>query len=120
MKTIPHYTSDELVEIIHTTDVLSGVSPDISDRFIKWCETNMHVLEAFERASVLLHEGAKRDRYSVKTMMEKLRWDSLISQTGGGDLKLNNNYASCIARLLMHTNPTLNGMFAVRGRANSK
>lgn len=52
------------------------------------------------------------DRYSIGALYEVARWKMRIAKTG--DFKLNNNYRSRYARLIMVQEPDLDGFFSVR------
>ena len=95
-------------------EVFNGLKHRVKKDFEEWYPDNMHVIEAFEKEALYLKKYGKRERYSVYTIREKLRWDSLLSENSPEDYKLNNNYSPCIARILMHVNPVMQGMFALR------
>jgi len=83
--------------------------------FIEWFPENMHVIEAFERYALELKHTGKREYYSIKAILERLRWHSLLEDSAL-EYKLNNNHTACIARILMRLNPELNGMFQLRSQ----
>jgi hypothetical protein len=83
--------------------------------FIEWFPENMHVIEAFERYALELKHTGKREYYSIKAILERLRWHSLLEDSAL-EYKLNNNHAACIARILMRLNPELRGMFQLRSQ----
>jgi hypothetical protein len=64
-----------------------------------------------EKALELVAAGRKR--LSIKMLFEVLRWEHLLTTTDP-DFKMNNNYHSRYARLLMDRNPTLRGVFETR------
>lgn len=53
-----------------------------------------------------------RERYGIGGLFEVLRWSYLL--TRGDDFKLNNDFRSRYARLLMANEPELEGFFEVR------
>jgi hypothetical protein len=84
----------------------------LDDRFHAFHAENPHVYAALrEKALELVAAGRKR--LSIKMLFEVLRWEHLLTTTDP-DFKLNNNYHSRYARLLMDRNPTLRGVFETR------
>lgn len=79
--------------------------------FDRWCELNPHILDWLERRALELKRT--RERYSIKKLFEEARWDTGLREQHG-DLKLNNNMHSRVARLLMNRNRELVGFFEVR------
>jgi len=110
-------THQEIINVIYNQpDVMEGVLPHVQEKFMEWIPDNLHVFDAFERNAVYLKTNGKRDKYSVYVIREKLHWDSLL-QEEGSDFKLNNNFSSSIARIVMALNPQLAGMFTIRNHA---
>ena len=70
-------------------------------------------------ATLVAHARKVRDRgfsyYSIKTLFEVLRWHSDIAKDGEEQYKLNNNYPSRYARLIMKQEPDLKDFFNLRG-----
>jgi hypothetical protein len=96
-------------------EVLDDIVPRYRKQFIEWWPTNMHVIEAFERYAIELKRNGNREYYSIKAILERLRWDSMLEDSAL-DYKLNNNHAACISRILMRLNPELDGMFLTRSQ----
>ncbi len=96
-------------------EILDEVKPRHRKKFMEWWPTNMHVIEAFERYAIQLRRSGKREYYSIKAILERLRWDSMLNDSAL-DYKLNNNHAACISRILMRLNPELDGMFQTRSQ----
>ena len=81
--------------------------------------------EAFHRENPLIYKylvdrarqvkARGRKNYSIKTLWELLRWHVDTQSQRPGDFKLNNNYASRYARLIMQREPDLAGFFNTRG-----
>lgn len=57
------------------------------------------------------HTG--RNKLGIKTLYERTRWEIAIA-TSDPDFKLNNNYTAFYARLIMHQEPDLAGLFTLR------
>lgn len=109
-------SSNEVLELIdRDRTVLDGVDPDIQRRFRGWVVTNIHVVNRFEKYALELRRSGDRDHYGAKTITERLRWDTFIAESGK-EYKINNNYASCLSRVVMALNSELRGMFRVRCR----
>jgi len=93
-----HYTND------YTTR--------IGRKFIKFHNDNLDVyIELVNLALQLKRLGY--DKYGMKGLFEVLRWQRSI-QTVGSKFKLNNNYTSYYARLIMSRDPRLRGFFRLR------
>lgn len=84
----------------------------IQERFEAFHNANPDVYRALVRLSLEM-KRAGRQRYGVKGLVEKLRWDFAI-QTQGDDFKISNDYTSRYARLIMEQIPELDGFFATR------
>ena len=99
--------------LVFYPEIFDEVKPRYRKQFMEWWPTNMHVIEAFERYAIQLRRSGKREYYSIKAILERLRWDSMLNDSAL-DYKLNNNRAACISRILMRLNPELDGMFKTR------
>lgn len=55
-----------------------------------------------------------RTRASIAQMFEVLRWERFIEHDDAEDFRLNNDFRSRYARLLMEREPDLAGLFATR------
>ena len=100
-------------------EILDEVKYRYRKQFIEWFPLNMHVIEAFERYAIELKRNGNREYYSIKAILERLRWDSMLEDSAL-DYKLNNNHAACISRILMRLNPELDGMFQLRSQVKPK
>lgn len=79
--------------------------------FPAWLEENGAVWRRFEREADLIR--ARRTHYSARTIVEVLRHESALAESGG-DFKLNNNHAPDLARLYLLTHPDALGFFETR------
>ena len=100
-------------------EILDEVKYRYRKDFIEWFPLNMHVIEAFERYAIELKRNGNREYYSIKAILERLRWDSMLEDSAL-DYKLNNNHAACISRILMRLNPELDGMFQLRSQVKPR
>ena len=85
-----------------------------SQSFIKWLVNNSKVYFEFEKYAVELKVNGNRKIYSARTIIERLRWDSIFLDDDSV-YKINNNYVPHMSRLAMMINTSLEGMFELRG-----
>lgn len=81
------------------------------DGFPAYHAENPHIYEAFKKYTFQLI-NAGRKNIGSKLIIERLRWDTLI--TGNDDFKINNNYAPFYSRLFMNEFPEHLGFFRQR------
>ena len=93
-------------------------TPEVSDdtpieeRFRLFHEANPQVYRELRRLALpLAHAGRKH--LGIKMLWENLRYQYALT-TDDGEYKLNNNYTSRYARLLMEREPDLAGLFETR------
>ena len=100
------------VELTQTVspDVASGAS--IAEQFAAFHAANPQVYFALRRLALGLR-GLGVQSYGIAGLFEQLRWNYTL-QTRGDAYRLNNNYRSHYARLLMEKNPSLAGFFETR------
>ena len=84
----------------------------IQRRFLAFHEENPHVYAELVRMAreALPKAGGK---LGIRMLWERLRWSML--QTHGDDFKLNDNFPSRYARMMMDQEPDLAGVFELRG-----
>ena len=63
--------------------------------------------------------SAGHERLGIATLFEVLRWQSHLNGRHDGGFKLNNNYRSLYARLIMAECADLSGLFELRERTAS-
>ena len=84
----------------------------IEAAFLRFHHDNPHVYHELVRlARDWEHRG--HPRCGIKMLFEVLRWQAGM-RTGGDTFKLNNNYHSYYARLIMLQEPDLDGLFVLR------
>jgi hypothetical protein len=98
-----------------------GPSPEatIREAFLRFHKENPHVYRELVSRARRVRERGYRGKIGIGMLFEVLRWRHLL-QTVGDDFKLNNNYRSYYARLIMRNEPDLVGIFELRklhGRA---
>ena len=94
-----------------STDVLNRLNPDVyPEGFFHWLQFNEHIWLQFERHALTM--AAKRDRYSARTIIEVMRWNSDLREQQGKPLfKLSNNMTPGLARLWMAKHGNRNSKF---------
>jgi hypothetical protein len=91
-----------------------GPSPEatIREAFLRFHYENPHVyVQLTELARQARAAGTKK--IGIGMLFEVLRWRHTLS-TAGDDFKLNNNYRSYYARMIMAKEPDLWGIFELR------
>lgn len=83
--------------------------------FDEYDRANPQIYESFRRFALQVI-GAGRRRFGAKAVMERIRWDTLISAKDDG-FKINNNYTADYARKFIAEFPEYAEVFATRGRA---
>lgn len=75
---------------------------------------NPKVWEAFKHFT-LEAARAGRTHFSARTVIERVRWDTMLKENGCGEFKINNNVAPKLARRFMSRYPGYEGFFRTRG-----
>lgn len=107
---------DELLGT-HTVPPDAHVGPEpgtsIEENFWAFHRANPRVYGALVRlAREARSSGA--GKLGMKSLFEVLRWERGVSTRDWSGFKLNNNYTSYYARLIMHNEPDLRGVFEIR------
>lgn len=78
------------------------------NKFKAYHQDNPHIYAAFEKLSL---EAAKtgRNKFAVRNIFGKMRWDMAIS--GNDEYKINENYSAYYGRLFEEKNPKYSGFF---------
>lgn len=90
----------------------------ITARFWRFHEENPHVYAHLVRLARRAHRRGAH-RIGMKQLFEVLRWQTMLSTTDP-DFKLNNDYTAPYARLIMHRESDLAGMFETRKSATDE
>lgn len=85
---------------------------DLDEKFNKFHQENPRVYVELVGLARQAHERGRR-KIGIKMLFEVVRWNRFIT-TNDPDFKLNNNYHSRYARLIMQANPELDGLFNIR------
>ena len=100
-----------------TDEWWSDFNPAVLGRFKKFHEANPHVFKAVKEMAYRMRQTGRR-RYSIRTILEVIRWHNDL-ETTGDVFKINNDFQPIFVRLLMHHDPTFEGFFELR-RIRSK
>jgi len=80
-------------------EIFRDLAPHIVKSFWKYHTDNPHVFTLFSKYAYEL-KSKGRKHYGVGVITERIRWHIAV-ETTGDDFKINNNYRSCYARLLI-------------------
>lgn len=94
-------------------DQLVGPERTIREAWERFHADNPHVYARLVALARRWREARPGSRLGIAVLFERLRWD-LAMETTGEPLKLNNNYKSLYARLMMDREPDLDGLFETR------
>ncbi len=93
-----------------------AVAGTLDAKFELYDRENPHVFLKFVRfAYNLKHAG--RTRIGAKLIMERIRWDTMVSantEPSGTEYKVNNNYTSRYARKMVQLYPEFKTFFSIR------
>lgn len=92
--------------------VFDGIARNVLDAFDRFHAANPHVFELFKQFA-RQKRGQGCERFGAKAVMERIRWELDVGTTDE-QFKINNNYASCYARLLIQEDPTFAAFFQLR------
>lgn len=84
----------------------------IDQEFSNFDKQNPHVYKGLVALAKQWH-SAGHSRCSIDMLYHLMRWDTGI-KTGGDTFRLNNNFTSRYARMIMDNNEELSGFFETR------
>ena len=90
----------------------------IAERFALFHEANPHVADALD--ALAGQWLARHQRVGMKAVTEALRWRTGIETTDSSPWRLNNNYTSLYARLLLDRHPEWAGRIETRALATER
>lgn len=97
---------------------LSNRKPTLQERFDAWVAANEDTiilfLEFARKAQLAGHS-----RYGIAAIVERVRWERMVEKRES-KWKINNDYRSRLARLLVERDPRLQDMFETRKLASEK
>lgn len=98
------------IESIH--EALRGVPRTTIDEFLEYHRNNPAIWKGFERFSLEVWARGRK-HYGAKAIMERARYELDIEQ-GNSEFKINNNFVSYYARIMLAKYPELKGFFEFR------
>lgn len=98
---------------VPSSGYLEGVHDKIQNDFEKFHSANPLVYQLLV-SSALRVKARGYKQYGIKTLYELVRWHHDINVGPNNAYKLNNNYSSRYARLIMDNVPQLEGFFRLR------
>lgn len=88
-------------------------SNTIQERFYATLAAHPEIYTEFKKAAHKLRRAGHR-RASAKLITEHLRWKSMVNPERYGGWKINNNFTSRLARLLIEEEPEFATFFSLR------
>ena len=86
----------------------------VDQRFIDFHTSNPHVYAELVKLAMQAHTIGRR-KLGIRMLWERMRWTFAVETVRPeGDPKLNNDFTSRYARLIMEQVPALAGMFDLR------
>jgi len=86
---------------------------NMQSRFEEYHKKNPQVFDLFEKfAKKIRIVGYKN--FGAKAIMERVRWEMIVSTTDNEPFKINNNYTSRYVRLLEEKDSSFEGFFRKR------
>lgn len=83
----------------------------------EWCEFHLDNPHVYDKLVSLAREARRKGhkKIGIKMLFEVVRWEHMMKTSDAhSSFKLNNNYHSYYARLIMSENPDLAGIFETR------
>jgi hypothetical protein len=106
-------TDNRIGLFVGTTPALDSLQHKNKAAFEEYHAANPQVYRRLRAKAFALLATGKR-KYGINTLIEVLRWEHDMSIDTTDEFKINNNHAPFYARLLMETNPELEGFFNLR------
>lgn len=86
----------------------------IDERFQDFHRQNPHVFDILVEQSLRIKREAGVDHYGLQAIYEAVRFDRMVKTKGKDSFKLNNDFVSRYARVIMDSVPELEGFFETR------
>lgn len=94
--------------------IISDSAYDYREDFVLWLGENPHIWHSFAKKTLEANSFKHKQRFSARTIIELLRWETMLQEEGAA-FKINNTYCADLSRLLMDCKPELKGYFQIRG-----
>lgn len=85
----------------------------IEKKFLAFHKENPEVLDILVDLALQAKRAGKR-KIGIKMLWEVMRWNRFLETNDPDGYKLNNNFPSRYARLMMENHPELDGLFEIR------
>lgn len=85
---------------------------DAERKFNEFHRKNPEVYKELEKLAYRAYNNGRK-KIGMQMLVEVFRWNKMLT-TKGDAFKINNNYGSRYARLIMDNNPQLQGLFELR------
>jgi hypothetical protein len=85
---------------IEQTSYMLKHQDEYPEGFFHWLTQNQHIWKAFNNKALMMATYGKRKRYSARTIIEVMRWDSDLREKNKL-FKISNNMVPGLARLWM-------------------
>ena len=99
--------------VLQQTSLSFAEKDEIQVAFEKFHTENPHVYQMLVKLARQVRD-AGRTRYGIEGLFARLRWHYDFEARTDDEFKLNNNFRSRYARLLMEREEDLEGVFSVR------
>ena len=101
---------------VKALDIRKAVVPvhdGLEEKFMKFHQMNPEVYETLVELAYQAKQTGKQ-KIGIKMLWEVMRWQRFLATKDDGKFKLNNNYPSRYARLIMEQEEELKDIFDVR------
>lgn len=95
------------------SELFRKIDKDLVKRFIAFHSGNKWVYAEFEKSAVMMMSTGK-EKYSAWAIVNNIRWEKDLIINGKEVFKINNNFISLYARLLIYRNPSFENFFHLR------
>jgi hypothetical protein len=102
---------DTQLDLSPLTEPVYAVEATLAERFAEFHRCNPHVADALE--SLAAQWLARHERAGMKSLAERIRWESGL-RTTGEPWRLNNSHVAFYSRLLLARHPEWTGRIQTR------
>jgi hypothetical protein len=92
-------------------EIFSDLSPDVVEQFVEYHAKNPEIFEKFKEFAWIIKDSGKQ-HYGAKALLERIGWHMEFEKKS--EFKINNNFASAYARLLISEDKSFDGFFELR------
>jgi len=95
------------------TEILNRIDSKLQLKFEEYHKNNPQVFDLFEKFAKKIRTIGYKN-FGAKAIMERVRWEMIVSNTNNEPFKINNNYTSRYVRLLEDKDNSFEGFFRKR------